>query len=403
MKHFATTKGGAAVESNADAVYVIGQGGNRTMVRSSTRQAERDFHWCLTLCIAIKRRANWLTAKLSAKLLVSAIVRGEAYELRVGCQEATDVPGVFGQGRASGEGEPDPRSSLPLPFGRPHRTTGAHHGARPASEGGSGADHQTAGGAGHVFSHGSGGSTSGTPRSLYPDPRPAAVAPTRATILVFSESKRARSPRASFASFLVTVSIGVGGFVVHTQAAFGALNLRCVARLPLGSALAPAWVTLLLGPDPVANLGWVLEVLPRVSRGPGDQRFAPGDQGGRDAVLPLARGALKRLCGQVVAAHAVEDHHVEGRRGGALLFEAAYVEAVDVDVAVHDLVERALVAVEGEDYRLVGGEELNKARLVHAVRVELAREERHEVHHVDDTHLEFRRVLAQPLGRSHGF
>ena len=84
-------------------------------------------------------------------------------------------------------------------------------------------------------------------------------------------------------------------------------------------------------------------------------------------------------------------------------FEAAHVEAVDVDVAVHDFVERALVAVEGEDYRLVGGEELNEARLVHAVRVELTREERHEVHYVDDPHLEFRRVLAQPLGRSQGF
>src|SRR5215210_7068101 len=130
------------------------------------------------------------------------------------------------------------------------------------------------------------------------------------------------------------------------------------------------------GPGPVAYLGRVLEVLPRVGDGPCDRRLALGDQG-RGAVLPLARGAPKRLCGQVVAAHAVQDHHVEGGRGGALLFEAAHVEAVDVDVAVHDLVERALVAVEGEDYRLVGGEELNEARLVHSVRVELAREEGH--------------------------
>ena len=220
------------MESNADAVYVIGQGGNRTMVRSSTRQAERDFHWCLTLCIAIKRRANWLTAKLSAKLLVSAIVRGEAYELRVGCQEATDVPGVFGQGRASGEGEPDPRSSLPLPFGRPHRTTGAHHGARPASEGGSGADHQTAGGAGHVFSHGSGGSTSGTPRSLYPDPRPAAVAPHEG-----DDSGLLRVEESSFASCILRLLSGYG---LHRRRGLRRSHtgsFRCV-KSPLRRAVA---------------------------------------------------------------------------------------------------------------------------------------------------------------------
>src|SRR5215212_6056867 len=131
-------------------------------------------------------------------------------------------------------------------------------------------------------------------------------------------------------------------------------------------------------PGPVAYFGRVLEVLPRVGGGPCERRLALGDQG-RGAVLPLACTAPKHLCGQVVAAHAVENHHVERGRSGALLFETAHVEAVDVDVAVHDLVERALVAVEGEDYRLVGGEELNEARLVHAVRVEFAREERHEV------------------------
>src|SRR5215211_1771594 len=155
------------------------------------------------------------------------------------------------------------------------------------------------------------------------------------------------------------------------------------------------------GPGPITYLEHILQVLLGVGRGPGDQRFALGDQG-RGAVLPLARGAPQGLCGQVVAAHAVHDYHAERRRGGALLFEAAHVEAVDVDVAVHDLVERALVAVEGEDYRLVGGEELDEARLVHAVRVELAREERHEVNHVDDAHLEPGRVPAQPLGRRHG-
>jgi hypothetical protein len=77
---------------------------------------------------------------------------------------------------------------------------------------------------------------------------------------------------------------------------------------------------------------------------------------------------------------AVLADHVEGGRRDALLGEAANLEAVDVDVPVHDLVDRSPVAVEGEGDLLVGDEELDEASLAHAVRVELARKERHEVH-----------------------
>src|ERR671917_2592752 len=89
---------------------------------------------------------------------------------------------------------------------------------------------------------------------------------------------------------------------------------------------------------------------PRVGGGPCDRRLALGDQGG--GAIPQARtrdfpGAPERLRSQVVAAHAVEDDHVERGRRGALLVEAAHVEAVDVHVAVDDLVYSSLVAVEG--------------------------------------------------------
>ena len=70
-------------------------------------------------------------------------------------------------------------------------------------------------------------------------------------------------------------------------------------------------------------------------------------------------------------------------------------------MAVHDLVERPLVAVEGEDDRLVGGNSSTKRVSLHAVRVVLAREEAHQVNDVDYAHLELRRVLAQPLRRRH--
>ncbi len=79
-------------------------------------------------------------------------------------------------------------------------------------------------------------------------------------------------------------------------------------------------------------------------------------------------------------------HHLERRGGRALLVEAAHVEAVDVGVPVHDLVNRPLVAVEGEDDRLVRGEELDELRRGHAVRVIPGGEEPHQVDHVDDAH-----------------
>src|ERR671919_167331 len=139
----------------------------------------------------------------------------------------------------------------------------------------------------------------------------------------------------------------------------------------LGSLSAGSWC-----PSPISYLGRVLEVLPRVGGGSCDRRLALGDQG-RGAVLPLVRGAPKHLCGQVVTAHAVEDHHVERGRRSTLLGEAPDVEAVDVHVTVDDLVDGPLVAMEGEDDWLVRREEIDEARLVHPVRVELAREERH--------------------------
>src|SRR5215218_3447704 len=157
------------------------------------------------------------------------------------------------------------------------------------------------------------------------------------------------------------------------------------------------------GPHPVTDLGRVLQVLPGVGRGPGDRSLQLGDQG-RGAVLrPAPRiDALQGVYREVVAAHAVQDNHVEGGCRGALLGEAANVEAVDVDVPVHDLVYRAPVAVEGEDDLLVSGEELDKARLAHAVRVELAQKEGHQVYDVDDADLELWSVLAQPVRRCHG-
>src|SRR5215203_3266750 len=158
-------------------------------------------------------------------------------------------------------------------------------------------------------------------------------------------------------------------------------------------------------PDPIAYLGRVLEVLPRVGGGSCDRRLALGDQGRGSSPQSRARGipsTPERLRSQVVAAHAVEENHVERGRRGALLVKAADVEPVDVHVTVNDLVYGPLVAVEGEDDRFVRREELDEACLVHPVRVEFAGEERHQVNDVDHADLEVRRILSQPVGGGHG-
>ena len=86
---------------------------------------------------------------------------------------------------------------------------------------------------------------------------------------------------------------------------------------------------------------------------------------------------MERLHRQVVAAHLVEDHHVERRRRGALFVVAANVESTGVRPAVDDLVERPRVAVEGEDDVGLVGEQLGEGLRTHAVRMERRRKQRH--------------------------
>ncbi len=79
------------------------------------------------------------------------------------------------------------------------------------------------------------------------------------------------------------------------------------------------------------------------------------------------------------------------------------METLGVDAAMHDLVDRPLVAVKSEDDGFVSGEELHETRLIHAMGVILAGKQRHQVHDVDDPHAQFGRVLAQPPGSGDGF
>jgi hypothetical protein len=109
--------------------------------------------------------------------------------------------------------------------------------------------------------------------------------------------------------------------------------------------------------------GWVLGVNDVYAAG--DMTQFPLKQGGiatqqADAVA-CARAepghAVDHVHHQVEAVEVVEHHHVERRRGRALLLVAAHVEVVVVGAPVGQPVDQPRVAVVGEDHRLVGGEQ----------------------------------------------
>ena len=132
---------------------------------------------------------------------------------------------------------------------------------------------------------------------------------------------------------------------------------------------------------------------------PGQQYLALADQGER--ALPHPGRAAEGLDAEVVPAHAVPDDHVERGRRGAFLDEASHVEPLGVGPAVDDLVDRALIAVEGEDHRRVAAEEVDEGRLVHAVGMGRRLEQGHQVHDVDHAHPHLRHVLAEQPRRCH--
>src|SRR5262249_26334882 len=106
-----------------------------------------------------------------------------------------------------------------------------------------------------------------------------------------------------------------------------------------------------VGPHPVADLRWILQMLMGIRHRLLDPCLTVSDQPWR--ARAQARHATNRLRCQVEAAHCVEDNHLERRGGGALLVEAAHVDPIDIRVPMHDLVNRPLVAVERKDYWLV--------------------------------------------------
>ena len=93
-------------------------------------------------------------------------------------------------------------------------------------------------------------------------------------------------------------------------------------------------------------------------------------------------------------AHVIEDDHVEQSRRRVPLVESAHVEARRIRPALHELMHRVLVPVEGEDHGAIAREELHESSVGQAVRGGRGREERHEVDHVHDADARLRHELA---------
>ena len=84
---------------------------------------------------------------------------------------------------------------------------------------------------------------------------------------------------------------------------------------------------------------------------------------GMGALHGHLRHALDRLDGEVEPVELVEHHHVEGRRRGALLDEAAHMHVGVVGAAIGQPVDEMRIAVEGEDHRPVAREQAVEFRV----------------------------------------
>ena len=130
----------------------------------------------------------------------------------------------------------------------------------------------------------------------------------------------------------------------------------------------------------------------RVAHGILNQSVALGHEIGGTG--PREWALLDRECREMVAAHAIQDDHVEWRGRRPLLLESADVKPLGVRATVYDLVDRPLVAVKRKDHRPVTSEELSKPRLWHPVWMDVTGEECHEVDHVHDPHAEILDVFS---------
>ena len=114
-----------------------------------------------------------------------------------------------------------------------------------------------------------------------------------------------------------------------------------------------------------------------------------------DALVAGLRQAVDGVHHEVEAVQVVQHRHVEGRGDGAFFLVAADVDVVVVGAAVGQPVDQPRIGMEGEDDRLVLGEELVEIHVAQPVRMLGLRLQLHEVDDVDHPDFQLGQMLAQ--------
>ena len=125
-----------------------------------------------------------------------------------------------------------------------------------------------------------------------------------------------------------------------------------------------------------------------------DERVADGllRVGGARTEL---RQAVNHVLDEMEAVHLVQYNHVERRRRGAFLLVTADVEVLVVRAAVGKAMDEPRVTMEGEDDRFVLREQRVEVVIAQAVRMFARRLELHQVHDIDDAHLQLRACAGE--------
>ena len=106
------------------------------------------------------------------------------------------------------------------------------------------------------------------------------------------------------------------------------------------------------------------------------------------------RDAVDRVHDEMETVEVVQHRHVERRRDGAFFLVAADVNVVVIGAAISQSVDQPRVGVEGEDDRLILGEELVEIAIAQAVGVLGLRLQPHEIDDVNDADLQLGQMLA---------
>jgi len=151
-------------------------------------------------------------------------------------------------------------------------------------------------------------------------------------------------------------------------------------------------------PFPVGDLGHIVAV-PTNELLVFDELVANRLLGVRGSRSEL-RHPVDYVAHQVEAIEFIQHAHVEWRARGTLFFVAAHVEVAVARSPVGKPVNEPRVAVEGEDDWFVSSEQRVEIVIREAMRMLARRLQLHEIHNIDNAHLQVGRVMPEEVDGS---